>query len=199
LKQGVSPLQAAAELGFQVTPLKDLQVSAVRESLLIFAGAVAFVLLIACANVANLLLIRAASREREIAIRTALGAGRLRLILCTSERSLLTVIVPAKDLSKLHVRLAEAVARVLIYIDVDTEQVAQERRAMDQLQIAPTASRVVLGTMNDMTRMADWAFTEVPAEEDLDNVALNINQSPCSPIKRDSPDRFSRNLFRDLY
>ena len=54
--------------------------SAVRVSLLIFAGAVAFVLLIACANVANLLLIRAASREREIAIRSALGAGRLRLI-----------------------------------------------------------------------------------------------------------------------
>ncbi|HSB16882.1 MAG TPA: ABC transporter permease [Bryobacteraceae bacterium] len=67
-------------IGAAVRPLRELFAGGVRSQMLILLGAVAFVLLIACVNVANLMLVRSAARRKEIAVRAALGARRLRLI-----------------------------------------------------------------------------------------------------------------------
>lgn len=97
---------------FRLVPMKQHLVDEVRPTILALMGAVIFLLLIACANVANLMLVRAASRERELAVRAALGAGWWQLV----RQTLAEAIVIAALGTAIGVGLAYLGIRQLLWI-----------------------------------------------------------------------------------
>ena len=97
---------------FRLVPMKQHLVDAVRPTILALMGSVIFLLLIACANVANLMLVRASSRERELAVRAALGAGWWQLV----RQTLAEAIVLASLGTAIGVGLAYLGIRQLLWI-----------------------------------------------------------------------------------
>ncbi len=196
LRDGVSVEQAAAELNtlqtqiaadpqnqniprlsseVVVTPLLDqINGQETRPTLLLLMGAVAFVLLISCANVANLLLVRAMSRRREIAVRVALGASRLRVVRQRLTESLLLSVLAAVA----GVLLAVWGIDLLELIHADTSHLGSKELRFDRLGDV-TIDPAVLGITVGVSILTGAIFGLIPG---FGASRVNVNDA----LKEDS-------------
>ncbi len=161
-------------MGAAIWPLQSFLVGDTRLPLLLLLTSVAFLLLIACANVGNLLLVQAAGREREAALRLALGAGRGRLVRQALAESLILsglggaaglllgwtgtrALVRLQPEGMLRVHDFGVDAAVLVYVLADHRRerspVRRRARALDcGVAIRPTRSRTAAAARGRLAR-----------------------------------------------
>lgn len=116
------------------------------------------------------------------------------LVVCVSERTLLPVILPAKDAKSLPRRLSEGVCVILGHLGIDAAAIERERAEMGAVQVGRTASRSVLGSLNDFMFQLQVGLDMRP-ERSLVEQALWLAKTPCKPLEHASPDRATQALF----
>ncbi len=196
LKPGVTLVQARAEMAtitarlekmypgtnrdIVVTPLKQKVVGNIETPLLVLIGAVGFVLLIACANVAHMLLARAAARQKELAVRTALGARRSRVIRQVLTENLLLAL------------MAGSVGLLLAYVGTRA-LVALSPADIPRVETVSIDSGVVIFLLF-ITILTSIAFGLVPA---LQASRVNLTDT-LKENSRGSSEGIHRNRLRNI-
>ncbi len=134
-----------SKTGVVVKPLHDWIVGDVRRTFLTLLGAVVFVLLICCANIANLLMARSTARQKEMAIRASLGAGRFRLVRQTLVESVLLAFMGGALGFGLALVLVRAVPRIRAFYIPRVEEIAVDQTVLFVAAIVSLASGILLG------------------------------------------------------
>ena len=146
--------------------------------------------------------LRVAEESAVSAPTTALGdwyanilfAKPQQLVLCVSERTLLPVVILAKEFESLPLRLATAVCEVLARLGAPQEMIEREDREMRQFAYDATQSKRVLGSMNDFMYQLSWLLHDRPGVS-LVEASLHLAETPCRPIAYKSPGRFTLELL----
>jgi len=121
-----------------------------------------------------------------------LNIGRHRLVLATSERCLLSVVVPIKDGPRLRHRIQDSAFELLIRIGIPTGTAASEVEGMHAMPFGTTANRSVLGSMHDFAIAADHYFRSDSPVVYLSELELFLATTPCGPLEYRYPSEVAR-------
>ncbi len=119
------------------------------------------------------------------------------LLLLVNDTSRLPVFLPAREFLTLLNRIPEAVGKVLAALDIDEAAINSETDALQRIIIAPTASRSVLGTMNDFLFQLAWAPQDKPGRSLVD-WSLWLAETPVSPLRYEHPAAVAKRLLTGL-